>query len=547
MSVNNKLIKLNLGCGSDYKKGYINVDIRNNIGADLVHDINTPFTLKGNIVSEVVAQDIFEHLTIEQQTSLLAELFRLMTYRGKLFVRIPNNEAIWKKFSNDPDVRNLFLFGDASESGVWGAHKSGHTLNSFIELARLSGFEIVKCSKVETNYEFEFIKKDKPKLHGVCLVNQSLSMGGAEVVLTQTLSWLQKQGIPIKAFVTQDRFKKDLESNNIATSKVPLVIDIIGDWKGFLKGISLFPLGIVYYGFLTYQNSKFGTILLSGYIEKILVTPWAKIFNVPIVWIEYGPLQNIFSKFFGLPKILYRLVSKFPNYIIEPSQHTRLSNLNISGLSSARTKIIPCGTKPLVVCKGVTEEYSAYCVSRMEEGKGQDILIKAWPKVLNRYPKAKLYLIGEGDFRIKLEKLVSKLKIEKSVVFLGWVDNLAKTISPLSLGVFPSIWPLEGFGVVLTEAMSLGKPIICFDASPYNEIVNSECAILVEKGDVDKLSEAIIKIFSDKKLAYKLGVNGKNRFQKYFSLEKTEPEYLNIFLKAQVASEVRKFLEINNV
>ena len=537
-----KLLRLNLGCGKDYRKGFVNIDIRADVGADLVCDITKPFSFSSGSVSGVVAQDVFEHLTVEQQSVLFRELFRLLIKGGKLNIRIPNNEDIWERFSNDPDTRNLFLFGDTSKSGVWGAHKSGHTPKSFIELAALLGFKILKYSGVNTNYDFEFIKSELPKLKGVTLITQSLAMGGAENGLTQILSGLVRKGVPVKAWTTSKRFNEDLIAHGIPAKKIPIVVDIIGDWKGLVKGIFLFPFAFVYYGYITFKERNSGTIHLSGYIEKVMVTPWAKLMNVPITWNEHGPLQPIFSKFLGFPKLLYCLVSRLPNFVISPSEHTRKSNLNISGLSSARTVVIPSGVNPLKIVHSIPQKLTAYCVARMEPGKGQDLLIKAWPKVLNKFPKAHLYFTGEGDFQEKLEKMVSDLKLTNSVTFLGWVKDLTKTISPFTVAILPSVWPLEGFGLVLVENMALGKPIICFNTGPYAEVVNSDCAILVEAGNIDKLSGAIIRIFSDLKLAKKLGENGKKRFNKIFTTDKISSRYGEIMLRAQIACRTNDIL-----
>lgn len=539
-----KLLKLNLGCGKDYREGFVNIDIRDDVGADLVCDVTKPFSFPSGSVSEVIALDVFEHLTVEHQSSLFSELFRLLIKGGKLSVRIPDNEDIWKRFSDDPDTRNLFLFGDTSETGILGAHKSGHTPKSFIELAVLSGFKIIKYSEVNTNYEFEFIKSELPKLRGVTLITQSLAMGGAENGLTQILSGLVRKGIPVKAWTTSDRFNEDLVAHGIPAQKIPIVVDIIGDWKGLIKGIFLFPFAFIYYGYITFKERNSGTIHLSGYIEKITVTPWAKLMNVPVTWNEHGPLQPIFSKFFGFPKLLYHLVSSLPNFVISPSEHTRRSNLNISGLSSARTVVIPSGVNPPKPVHSIPQKLTAYCVARMEPGKGQDLLIKAWPKVLRKFSKAHLYFTGEGDFQEKLEKIVHGLKLNKSVTFLGWVKDINKTISPFTVAILPSVWPLEGFGLVLVENMALGKPIICFNTGPYPEVVNSDCAILVEAGIINKLSEAIIRIFSDPKLAKKLGENGKKRFDRIFTTDKISPRYGEVMLRAQIACQTKDLLNL---
>jgi len=384
--------------------------------------------------------------------------------------------------------------------------------------------------------------KDLKRLKGVTLIVQSLAMGGAENGLTQILSWIRKQGIPVRAWTTNSQWNKDLEAEGIEAHKIPIVVDIVGDWKGLVKGIVLFPFAFIYYGYITYKCRDYGTIHLSGFIEKVMVTPWAKLMNIPVIWKEHGPLEMIFKKFLGMPKFLYHLVSKLPNYVIVPSVHTKKSNKSITGLVYSRTVVVPSGVNPPKAVHAKARNFTAYCVARMERGKGQELLIKAWVKVLQKFPKAKLYFTGKGDFQKELEVLVEDLNLKNSVVFLGWVKDLSKTVAPFSIAVLPSVWPLEGFGLVLVENMALGKPIVCFDAKPYSEVVSKDCAIMVKKGSIAELSKAIIKLFSQPKLAKRLGCNGKKRYKKYFITDKISSRYGEVFLRAQVECQLKKNL-----
>lgn len=378
--------------------------------------------------------------------------------------------------------------------------------------------------------------QNSKKLKGILFINQTLSMGGAENFNTQLLAWFRKKGVPVRAWTTYDRLNRSLRLCGIPAKKIPIVVDIIGDWKGLIKGVFLFPFAAIYYARLTYENRKEGTILLSGFTEKILVTPWAKLFNVPIVWTEHGPLKSVLPKFLGIPGFFYRKVAGLPNFVVEPSNYVALQNRGL-GIVQNRVRVIGSGINPLKSFSLKPKGRTAFCVSRMERGKGQDLLIAAWPKVLQKFPDVKLYFIGEGDFLPKLKKEVVDLGLTHSVKFLGWVNDLSKAISPLFLGVFPSVWKLEGFGVVLLEAMSARKPIVCFNHGPYPEIVNSDCAIIVEKGNVDKFSDAIIHIFSYPGLAKKLGVSGEKRFDELFTMDKVGRGYYETLLQAQTVRQ----------
>jgi len=520
------LQKLNLGSGGDYRPGYINIDAMPNTGADIVADITQPLPFKDASCGEVVAQDILEHLTLSQQESVLKEIFRVLAPGGKLHVRIPNIDDIITRFEDDPDTRNLFLYGDTSETGVWGAHKSGHTSHSFTTLSSYCGFSLVQKKLSDTNFEFTLKKEKQTKITSITFINQTLGLGGAESFNSDILRWFSGQGISLTVHTTYQPFAQMLGQKGISSRHIPLVVDIIGDWKGLLKGVFLFPIAILYYGWLT-ARSKSDIILMSGFIEKILVTPWANLLKKPVVWIEYAPLHPVLNRFLGLPKLLYRLTSRLPEYIIMPTRYTRQGNVALGNISSGRTVLIPCAVNipPQNFPKPV--RYHACCVSRLEPGKGQDLLIRAWAKVIKKVPQAKLEIVGEGDFLPILEALVSRLGLQSSISFLGRVPNALEKIAQSEVFVFPSMWSLEGFGIVTTEAMALSRPVVAFNVGPTPEVADPSTALLLPSGDINALSDAIIKLFSDPALAKKLGKNGRAKYLQSFTFDVVGPQYLH--------------------
>lgn len=113
--------------------------------------------------------------------------------------------------------------------------------------------------------------------------------------------------------------------------------------------------------------------------------------------------------------------------------------------------------------------------------KGQSILIEAFLLLLNEYPNAKLYLIGEG----KDQKLFQeKYKFQKEITFVGAVDNVFDWLSTFDLFCFPS--RVEALGSSVLEAMSLGVPVVVSNAGGLPELVG-----LDERGLVVKTSSAM--------------------------------------------------------
>lgn len=151
-----------------------------------------------------------------------------------------------------------------------------------------------------------------------------------------------------------------------------------------------------------------------------------------------------------------------------------------------------------IVRKNITVESNKndvmiVCSGRLVPVKGQSVLIKSFPSILQEYPDAKLTLIGDGPDKQKLQDLVSDLNLNDKVVFTGWLnrEESLKIISESDLVVIPSDGTQEGFGLVLTEAMALSVPIVCSDIPVFNEIAN-DSVVTFKVNCSESLAESVI-------------------------------------------------------
>ncbi len=80
--------KLNLGCGSDIRAGYVNVDIVELPGVDVVHDLSVlPLPFADGSASEIICQDVLEHM---EYIPILEDLYRVLEPGGVLKIRVPH-------------------------------------------------------------------------------------------------------------------------------------------------------------------------------------------------------------------------------------------------------------------------------------------------------------------------------------------------------------------------------------------------------------------------------------------------------------------------
>jgi glycosyltransferase involved in cell wall biosynthesis len=109
-------------------------------------------------------------------------------------------------------------------------------------------------------------------------------------------------------------------------------------------------------------------------------------------------------------------------------------------------------------------------VGSLTPQKGQWHLVRAFTKVIDKYPKAKLVILGEGKLRGKLEGLINKCGLEKNVFLLGNKENVFPYLNAANCFVLSSLY--EGMPLVILEALATGLPVISTDCDfgPREEI-----------------------------------------------------------------------------
>ena len=133
-------------------------------------------------------------------------------------------------------------------------------------------------------------------------------------------------------------------------------------------------------------------------------------------------------------------------------------------------------------------------VGNLIKRKGMDILIKAFVKLLDLTPKARLTIIGNGPMRSELKALVAKLELAEYVTFTGRLSrpDIAQYFAKSDFFVLSS--RSETFGVVYIEAMATGLPVIATRCGGPEDFIDDTCGVLVPVDDVDALASAMYKM-----------------------------------------------------
>ncbi len=156
-------------------------------------------------------------------------------------------------------------------------------------------------------------------------------------------------------------------------------------------------------------------------------------------------------------------------------------------------------------------------VGRLEKRKGLNYLLKAYKQVKQEIPNSRLIAVGPGTrLRRKYEKQVKQSGLE-DVFFVGYVsyDELPRYYKTADVFCAPAIgW--ESFGIILLEAMAIGKPIIASNVEGYACLVTHGVeGWLVPPRDDKALAQALIPLLRDESLRQKMGAKGRLKAREY--------------------------------
>ncbi|MDT3426061.1 poly(glycerol-phosphate) alpha-glucosyltransferase [Paenibacillus forsythiae] len=167
-------------------------------------------------------------------------------------------------------------------------------------------------------------------------------------------------------------------------------------------------------------------------------------------------------------------------------------------------------------------------LQRLVPHKNVDHVIKAFEKVIKQVPKAKLQIWGFGPEEGKLKSLAKKLGVESSVSFNGFTTNAIGVFQSAALSVMTSSF--EGFGMIVTESMACGTPVVSYRSKygPEDIISNNVDGVLIAKYDIAALSKAIIDLLKDRDKLEEMSQQAKKISQK-FSYDSYKKSWLELF------------------
>jgi len=228
-------------------------------------------------------------------------------------------------------------------------------------------------------------------------------------------------------------------------------------------------------------------------------------------------------------KIADRLLAKHTDLAIAVSESTAEFTIRARLMPPERTKVVYLGA-PLDefarertaveiadarAALGIDPTTLAIgTVTRLMPSKGNQYLVEAAAAIVAKYPRVRVFVVGEGELQRDLEEQAKALRLGDRLVFAGFQRDVGAVLSALDIVVFPSLW--EGTPLTAFEALAAGKPIVATDADGLLDILTDrEDALVVPKGDVAALTRAVDELIDHPQLARTLAQNARRTGARY--------------------------------
>ena len=363
------------------------------------------------------------------------------------------------------------------------------------------------------------------KISKILVVHHSLEIGGAtHLAISDALS-LRKQGFTV-GFASEGGAWEEKLTNHVPLHRLCFLnAGRYPRWFRYLLGIPVNTVSLLCIVLRHGYNCLYVHHRQSG-IPSTIVSWLTKAIYVFIAHVEFSGGRS---------------VTRLGRHVIADSEKVRDNLVANFGVRKDAITVIPNAVE-IQVSRVDDRAIRAFdskwgippdaqvvaCVALLNEQKAHNVLLDAWQKVMVQFPRAILVLAGDGPLRGRLEDQSAYLGIEKSVRFLGMVDELPVVYSRAGFVVLSS--RAEGMPLCILEAFAYGLPAVATAVSGTPEIVlHQKTGLLVEPNKADQLAQAIIRLLSDPRLRRQLGEAARQLVVDKYSFEARERVLSNYF------------------
>jgi glycosyltransferase involved in cell wall biosynthesis len=255
-------------------------------------------------------------------------------------------------------------------------------------------------------------------------------------------------------------------------------------------------------------------------------------------------------------RLVWRFVNKYSDCVIANSENVKSFIASNEGIDADKILVIHNGmeiTSGLPEPGRIRRELSlpvdsiVICiVANLSTVKGHSYLVRAFEKVHAVCQAAHLVCVGDGPLRKNLEREVRDRGLSEAIHFLGRREDVLDILADADVGVMSSL--SEGMPNAILEYMLTGIPVAASAVGGITDIIrHDENGLLVSPGDVEALSETLMRLCESSELREQLGTEGRKDVELRFNSKRMVEEYQRVYsslIRTRTRAQCRKSLKV---
>ncbi|TWU29154.1 glycosyltransferase [Novipirellula artificiosorum] len=270
----------------------------------------------------------------------------------------------------------------------------------------------------------------------------------------------------------------------------------------------------------------------------------------PILFTEHGrsfPDYRRSKRVFANKVLLRRC-----DHIVAVGKQVKQALIDNEGISANRIEVIYNGIdinafrhSPGVRAEvrqelGISDaDIAVFQVARLNALKDHGTAVRTWAR-LTDCPTVRLFLVGDGEERPSIERLIDKLGLHRSITLLGTRNDVPRLINAADMFLMTSV--SEGIPLTLIEAMANGVPCVSTDAGGIAEVVlDGVTGLLSPAGDDAAIAASVMRLAKDADLRKRMGEQGCERAETLFSDSTMHAAYQGLYRQMSSSGTRREF------
>ena len=371
----------------------------------------------------------------------------------------------------------------------------------------------------------------------VLFIDQGVAFGGSLVVIANLVRCLNPDRF--RAVVVAEMAEKIVRSHIRGKAKVIIARHNFNyvHWQKIVNALQFLPgkflkkTGIYVFSVIRMLTNilyalKIALVVIRERVDLIHINNGTDNFEANLASLLFSRKRIVHMHGIGKLSAVERLYLRFVPKVIVISEFVR-SKMIESGVAAHKMIVIPNPVLPEVVASdtrervrkrlGIGDDVKLFGIfGRIVEWKGQKEFLQAAQLVLHEVNHSKALIVGdisdgEESYLHDLHQFLLQTGLQDRVIFTGYARNVAELYSAVDVVVHTSIEP-EPFGLVITEAMAYGVPVVASSLGAPREIIDdTHDGYLVHPKDTRKLASIISTLLQNDGLRKEMGARAKKK------------------------------------